>query len=85
MAESCCTSGVKSVANYSRPCVGAACFSFTANWTSGGPATTLPAVGFAVRKIEAFVYQDGKTYAYTDVVNYSECVPTRFAVNIRHV
>jgi hypothetical protein len=48
-------------------------FNFSANWSSGGPATTLPAVGFAVRKVE-FVYypKDGYTYAYADIINYTD-------------
>jgi hypothetical protein len=48
-------------------------FSFTVDWSSGGAATTLPAPTFAVRKLEALVWpKDNRTYAYADIVNYSD-------------
>jgi hypothetical protein len=48
-------------------------FSFAVDWSSGGAATTLPAPTFAVRKLEAFVWpKDNRTYAYGDIVNYSD-------------
>lgn len=48
-------------------------FSFSANWSSGGPATTLPAANFGVRKVEFIYYKpDGMTYAYADIVNYTD-------------
>jgi len=48
-------------------------FSFAANWSSGGPSTSLPTHGFGVRKVE-FVYypNDGKTYAFADVIPYND-------------
>ena len=49
------------------------CFSLAVDWASGGPATTLPTANFSVRKLEAFHYPpDGRTYAYADIVNYSD-------------
>ena len=48
-------------------------FSFAADWSSGGPATTLPAVGFAVRKVEFIYYEpDGQTYAFADIVPFND-------------
>jgi hypothetical protein len=53
-------------------CVGA-CFEFSADWASGGPATTLPGTehNVSVRKLEAVYYPpDGRTYAYVDIVGF---------------
>ena len=48
-------------------------FTFAVNWSSGGPDTTLPAAGFAVRKVEFIYYApDRRTYAYADVINYTD-------------
>lgn len=48
-------------------------FDFGANWSSGGPATTLPTSGFGVRKVEFIYYEpDGITYAYADIINYTD-------------
>eukprot|EP00937_MAST-01D_sp_MAST-1D-sp2_P005452 g5452.t1 len=56
-------------------CCGAASpsFNFVVDWSSGGANTSFPTTKFGVRKVEAFVYPlDGTTYAYADVVNYSD-------------
>ena len=48
-------------------------FGFDVDWGTGGAATTLPVHSFAVRKLEAFVWPtDNRTYAYADIVNYSD-------------
>ena len=48
-------------------------WSFEVDWASGGPATTLPAPTFSVRKLEAFHYpKDGRTYAYADIVHFTD-------------
>jgi hypothetical protein len=49
-------------------------FKFEVDWSSGGVETTLPIGGnFSVCKLEAVFYPpDGKTYAYVDVVNFSD-------------
>ena len=47
-------------------------FKLGVEWSSGGAATTLPAPTFAVRKLEAFVWTDNRTYAYADIVNYTD-------------
>ena len=50
-----------------------AAFSFAVDWSSGNASSTLPHPSFSVRKLEAFVYPaDGKTYAYADIVNYTD-------------
>lgn len=65
-------SGVKDPQTYSQ-CMGPHCFTFLVDWPSGSQQTTFPTQNFSVRKVEAFVYpSDGKTYAYVDVVNYSD-------------
>ena len=65
------TSGVKDPSTYGM-CKGPTCFAFDVDWSSGGPATTLPGcpVGAnatptcGVRKLEAVYYPpDGRTYA----------------------
>merc|ERR1712166_268070 len=49
------------------------CFSFEVDWSSGGAETTLPIANFSVCKLEALFYPpDGRTYAYVDVVNFSD-------------
>ena len=48
-------------------------FEFAADWGSGGPSTTLPAIGYAVRKVEFIYYEpDGHTYAYADIVPFND-------------
>jgi hypothetical protein len=69
-------SGAKSPKTYG-VCTGPACFDFDVDWSSGGPNTTLPGCSknvprCSVRKLEAVYYPpDGKTYAYVDIVNFS--------------
>lgn len=85
-----CVSGVKNVTAYLAepppapppPCSGTGCFEFAVDWSSASAATSMPTLGrFGVRKVEAFVYpQDGKTYAYADIVNYT--CPTWSAKNL---
>ena len=85
-AEAGCVSGAKDPAKYNRPpppapppapCVGADCFTFTADWASGSAATTLTTGNFSVRKTEFMYYPpDGRTYAYCDIVNFTDfCEP----------
>ena len=69
--EAGCISGVKDATAYTAsltppppppPCHGDKCFSFSADWSSGGAASTFPAPTFGVRKMEAFFYpQDGSS------------------------
>ena len=84
--EAGCVSGAKDPAKYNRPpppapppapCVGADCFTFTADWASGSAATTLTTGNFSVRKTEFMYYPpDGRTYAYCDIVNFTDfCEP----------
>lgn len=55
------------------PCTSPRCFRFTPDWMTGGAATTLPTGNFSVRKLEAIHYPaDGRTYAYVDIVNFSD-------------
>ena len=48
------------------------CFNMSLSWHSGSAATTLPMLDFSVRKLEGFVYTDGRTYAYADIVNFTD-------------
>jgi hypothetical protein len=55
------------------PCTGPYCFTFSYDVASGTAATTLPTANFSVRKLEAIYYPpDKRTYAYVDIVNYSD-------------
>ena len=55
------------------PCSGPTSFTFEVDWASGSAATTLPTTNFSVRKLEAVYYPpDRRTYAYVDIVNYSD-------------
>eukprot|EP00039_Didymoeca_costata_P006853 m.94065 g.94065 ORF g.94065 m.94065 type:complete len:182 (-) comp13425_c0_seq1:701-1246(-) len=67
-------SGAKSPSTYGKcPQNSSLCFTFTVDWASGSTQSTLPTFGFAVRKLEAIVYpEDGHTYAYVDIVNYTD-------------
>ena len=47
-------------------------FTFAVDWSTGSAATTLPTANFSVRKLEAIVYMDGQTYAYVDIVPFSD-------------
>ena len=68
-------SGAKNPADWlpPSPCNGTYCFGFQPGWASGSPATTLPNANFSVRKMQAIYYpRDGMTYAYVDVVNFTD-------------
>ena len=62
------------------------CFSFGVDWSSGDASSTLPStnLSFSVRKLEAVYYPpDGKTYAYVDVVNFSDYFyPTSYSSEV---
>lgn len=48
-------------------------FQFGFDPSSGGNETAFPVDGFAVRKMEAFVWPtDNITYAYADIINYTD-------------
>jgi hypothetical protein len=66
-------SGAKRPADWLPPnCTSQYCFSFQPDWASGGPTTTLPTSNFSVRKLEAVRYRDGRTYAFADIVNFTD-------------
>ena len=66
------TAHAKSHANHNEH-TNATSFKFEVDWSSGGTATTLPIANFSVCKLEAVFYPpDGKTYAYVDVVSFSD-------------
>ena len=65
-------SGVKDPTAFGK-CNDPTCFDFLVDWTSGSAATTLTTGNFSVKKFEAVFYPpDGKTYAYVDVVDFSD-------------